>query len=1456
MSQGGPRRRGGGGSDDREEEEDSTSASSSTSGNDQLHGGQAGEDDSTSGTGGTAGGGRPSGGSSGSDELHGGQVVEDDSTRGAGGTAGDSSSGETSEPSDVGGSEGGDQPTDPSQSSTGLRMRQGNSDGASTVGRGPGGTTVTDYDLYGEREDPPPARDDGPDELHGGQVNETDSTSGATGDNYSGIEDNIRERTHRGLEEADEEDLQGLEDRDDLDPAVETAVGDFEAQIQSQHPGLDADDYAIRRNDGRLTVAIDEAAVASQIADRVVEENPNLDRGDFAVRRDDDGGFHVEYGEHTGELEAVQELEQQVRERYPTIREDQFAIRETEDGGYQVDIDPGFQASAVADRFERSSGLERGDHFVVEADDGEVAVEVTEAGRKERYRQQVAASDPTIESEDIVVEDRNVDPDRLRPAELKHYVENPYKVRYSDEYLQEQAREQIAEQTEADADDFDVHVSDGEVSVAFDEEYRRQRVREQVAAENDRIDEDDIAQVVTRGPESVDELTAGQTASVAYGVELTEDAQREILEERAREEYPDAEISVVENDEGELVAQVDGENQERFGDVAIPVPGTDKRVEDYLEAGAQGWSEAAGGFAEGVAVPLTLTEGLVNVDIKELGGRSVGDVIGDATTNAVEGTAAEGGVNYVADQMAPREDDDGIQASGGEGFAERSAEGFVSGVGNIVNLPGLAAGLKEAGEYGGYAVYETAQGRAGVDVSIEEGDPDLSERQAPVGPNMQTGRPAMVDVDVLDDGLVGESGRAAESAARAGANYIAENLFEGLGKAAGSLVGSYGAIRGASKVSTRAGRGAAWAIQPGEEALTSAVNRLPGASRVAQRFPNNRIDNEEIFIRAGQKATRRLRQSVEDPQLRYYLAAGARAVREGSPRVRVVRDPDAGLFDIDPELRARARDRVPSSRGQGESITGSVREMVSDAPGRVSSGVSDQIEALRDAPQAVRSGAVSGRESVQRGLGNARQAMDDAAYDAGYRAGRWTGQSISRGERILRDVRNGEIDFDDIQNPSFDPFASAERAGYRVGQRTAAGFDRLDDIRAAPRRYATAARFDLAEARANTPSSRTELRAAAGESLPDVEDVLDDVVQTPRRYATAARFDLVEARENIASMRTNLSGSSRESLPDLDEAVRTPRRYATAARFDVSEGLARTSSSVRAARLRVSQLMSSAGSAPAETRTALGDLRDLTIRVEPSDGPSSRAMDVDADDLEGMEFGEFETEVDFEPTSDSESQFETDEDLEDRDLWSEWSGDQSLTRQGVGTDSMQRLDTEAALEYETRPAESPTETTGTGETGFSGRAETFLAEEEDILDSVVASEAGLDETMLEDVEEPSFDAAVAEEPRVDEVGTEPRQSFEQESAFSPEFESEMELSQELEQELQMEQEFEFEQEFEMEAETEAETEMEGNRDPRSNEDLFGETPMDAEVWETGFASADELLDEASEGGDLFDEEVL
>ncbi|MWG33143.1 hypothetical protein [Halomarina oriensis] len=148
----------------------------------------------------------------------------------------------------------------------------------------------------------------------------------------------------------------------------------------------------------------------------------------------------------------------------------------------------------------------------------------------------------------------------------------------------------------------------------------------------------------------------------------------------------------------------------------------------------------------------------------------------------------------------------------------------------------------------------------------------------------------------------------AEMAAVSAWDSVTANPSKGAGQLVGSLVGSYGAIAGASRVSSTAGRSAAWAIQPGEELLSTGATRL--FPSVAAKFPGGRIDNEEIIIREGKRAYRGAKQRVGE-----FRADQDFSVRDRLPGrddgsgfdasdwVTVERDADAGLVKLSPALK-------------------------------------------------------------------------------------------------------------------------------------------------------------------------------------------------------------------------------------------------------------------------------------------------------------------------------------------------------------------------------------------------------------------------------------------------------------------------------------------------------------------------------------------------------------------------
>lgn len=204
------------------------------------------------------------------------------------------------------------------------------------------------------------------------------------------------------------------------------------------------------------------------------------------------------------------------------------------------------------------------------------------------------------------------------------------------------------------------------------------------------------------------------------------------------------------------------------------------------------------------------------------------------------GTAAQPTQNRTTEEVgeatvdiARGQEEDVTSETGAERFAEGAATGGLA----LANVPKSVTGLTAIGEFGGAAGVATVEGRGG----------EFAE----------------------------ETKQSAETAIYKGKEFALNNPSQTAGMLAGSLAFSTLAITGASRISTGAGRATAGVIQPGEELLTAGANvglrRVPYGTRVLSKFPNNRVDNEEIFIRgasrAGRKARRgigRVRSSVSD----------------------------------------------------------------------------------------------------------------------------------------------------------------------------------------------------------------------------------------------------------------------------------------------------------------------------------------------------------------------------------------------------------------------------------------------------------------------------------------------------------------------------------------------------------------------------------------------------------------
>jgi len=169
--------------------------------------------------------------------------------------------------------------------------------------------------------------------------------------------------------------------------------------------------------------------------------------------------------------------------------------------------------------------------------------------------------------------------------------------------------------------------------------------------------------------------------------------------------------------------------------------------------------------------------------------------------------------------------------------------------------------------------------------------------------------------EVASDGPIEGGIDAGQAGAKAGGAFVAQSAQAAAERpafTAGTLVGTAGTIGAASRLSGPAGRATASAIQPLEEAASAGLTRaFPG---VASRFPNNRIDNEEIVIRGAQR-----------------VGSGVRSTAQ------TTRDLVRGDIELDPSPRQQSlidegRPRSATETETGEAPTSPVQSPIDNSP--------------------------------------------------------------------------------------------------------------------------------------------------------------------------------------------------------------------------------------------------------------------------------------------------------------------------------------------------------------------------------------------------------------------------------------------------------------------------------------------------------------------------------------------
>lgn len=438
----------------------------------------------------------------------------------------------------------------------------------------------------------------------------------------------------------------------------------------------------------------------------------------------------------------------------------------------------------------------------------------------------------------VILEDEFLDenPEFEEPGRKDEYsinydpVTGRLSVETTDEYERRKRREltqRIINDSPAQSpEDVVIRETQNGFKASFSEEFQSDRegqirdsLRQEFISETEANSPDDVVIRETQGGFEASFSEAFQSEQRA---EAELDLAQRVLDETRADSVDD--FTIRETDDGGLVAEFTEEFQkegtvdldlsadlsagretqdrgERFGDVVIPIG--DTNLEAILDDKAQGYNEFVGDLSE--------------ANRKYNPGLAAQRAVYDAVDPYI------GGDNILENPESGRLRSEEFAVGAGEGAAQ------------LANVPATAAGLKEGVEFVGFAAGETVLGRGGETASATRD--------------------------------------AAATAVSEGVDAVAEEPGRNTGMLVGSLATSVGVLGGAARLSPRVGRAARYSIQPGEEIISDGAtfalrsktaNRLTRgrADSVVDKFPGGRIDNEEILIKAGQRATSKLSRSI------------------------------------------------------------------------------------------------------------------------------------------------------------------------------------------------------------------------------------------------------------------------------------------------------------------------------------------------------------------------------------------------------------------------------------------------------------------------------------------------------------------------------------------------------------------------------------------------------------------
>jgi len=420
-------------------------------------------------------------------------------------------------------------------------------------------------------------------------------------------------------------------------------------------------------------------------------------------------------------------------------------------------------------------------------------------------------------------------------------------------------------------------------------------------------------------PDGEHAMTSGEDTGPAIGT----DAFTEGVIEARVERQTDQDVTVETNDDGSVtITDEGGDVADRTGGVAttaravrrdLEQQGQTVSTDEEFQQVSNAQEEAVQDYNPGPA-----TEQFGDVQVGVPGTDKTAEEHLESASSAYQKSVREtsdalfdeGGVaseSIIAEGLEAAEQDEAADAfeEGLRSFGKGTFEGAAA----IGNVPGVALGVKEGGEIVGYGVSETYHGRGG---------------------------------EALED-----TKAAAATAVTEARKYAVQNPVKFSGLLAGSLAGSYTAMSGTAKISSRAGKATRYAIQPGEELATGAATKVAQRTATGQRalnkIPGGRIDNEELALYAGQKAVGKTR----DAAGRVKAGVSDTASRV-SPDVTVARNADAPLIDVNvnpdvstPSVSGKVGDTADAARGRmnyarfaAPQRARKAKKAISNAPGR------------------------------------------------------------------------------------------------------------------------------------------------------------------------------------------------------------------------------------------------------------------------------------------------------------------------------------------------------------------------------------------------------------------------------------------------------------------------------------------------------------------------------------------